>query len=336
MLLGVIVCWGYWFGSQKLAYVPRLRIGLNAYSGSEYMIVAKKLHLFRKHGLRVQLVEFGSLGDVQQAFEWGQIDAMVCNLIDVMVVLQKNKSIKAQIVFIPSYPKPQRSYQLLVQPSIHTIQDLKGQKVGVEINSMGGFVLQRAMRSGFCTFKDIELYPVDPTAYCNFVTKKQLAAVVAYPPYSEALLEPPLNLHCLYSTEDWPKEMKLNVLLIRNSALEKFHKDLKNFVAAWDNILNEIKQNWDKSLRFLARHCALPLPEADRILSAIEPLSLEDQVRLFNRYKYLIYVVNIISAELLKNNNLYSDANALTFSTLFNPVLFQQFLKVPNEKVFSF
>ena len=45
---------------RRASRVPVLRIGISAYAGREYFILAYKKHFFEKAGIHVKIVEFGS------------------------------------------------------------------------------------------------------------------------------------------------------------------------------------------------------------------------------------------------------------------------------------
>ncbi|MDR0647295.1 MAG: ABC transporter substrate-binding protein [Puniceicoccales bacterium] len=302
------ICW--------MRYIPTIRLGLNASSGFEYFILAKKAKFFKRAGLRVQLIEFGSFSDVQQAFEWGQIHGMVCNLIDVMIIQQKNKALAPKIILIPSYATPEAACHVLVDKSIQNMIDIRGQCIGGEINSFGGFVLLKALKSVALSMHDVKLRFVDPTAFETFIQKQKVQGVIAYPPYSIHLMKNATQCHSIYSTAHWPKEMKLNVLVMNQNVLQRHAKGFRKFIANWDNLLDLYKSNPELGNTYLSHHLSVSKNRSEKIFNAVIPLKLGEQVQLFTFNKYLTGVIETINAEFLANNNL--SAKDINFDEVFD------------------
>ncbi|MDR2396894.1 MAG: ABC transporter substrate-binding protein [Puniceicoccales bacterium] len=284
--------------------IPTIRLGLNASSGFEYFILAKKAKFFKRAGLRVQLIEFGSFSDVQQAFEWGQIHGMICNLIDVMLIQQRNKVLTPKIILIPSYATPEAACHVLVDKSIKSMIDIRGKCIGGEINSFGGFVLLKALKSVALSMRDVKLRFVDPTAFETFIQKQKVQGVIAYPPYSVHLMKNSTHYHSIYSTTHWPKEMKLNVLVMNQNILQKHAKGFQKFIANWDNLLDLYKSNPELGNTYLSHHLSVSRNKSEKIFNAVVPLKLEEQVKLFTFNKYLTGIIETINSEFLANNNL--------------------------------
>ncbi|MDR0392932.1 MAG: ABC transporter substrate-binding protein [Puniceicoccales bacterium] len=283
---------------------PTIRLGLNASSGFEYFILAKKAKFFKRAGLRVQLIEFGSFSDVQQAFEWGQIHGMICNLIDVMMIQQRNKVLAPKIILIPSYATPEAACHVLVDKSIKNMIDIRSKHIGGEINSFGGFVLLKALKSVALSMCDVKIHSVDPTAFETFIQKQKVQGVIAYPPYSVHLMKNFTDYHSIYSTAHWPKEMKLNVLVMNQNVLQKHAKGFQKFIANWDNLLDLYKSNPELGNTYLSHHLSVSKNRSEKIFNAVVPLKLGEQVQLFTFNKYLTGVIETINAEFLANNNL--------------------------------
>jgi NitT/TauT family transport system substrate-binding protein len=298
VLLGAI----YWVLMQT-CNVPVLRIGISAYSGREYFILAYKQGFFEKAGMHVKIVEFGSLEDAQQAFEWHQIDGIVCSLVDAMVIHQKAGVENPKIVLISSFHRPEFACHLMTKTNIRKLSEVRGKKIGVEINSFGGYVLAKALASEGLTLSDVNIVPMDPTAAFTFLTHERVDGVVTYPPFSKPLKER-MAIHSLYSTAHWPKEMQLNVLLMSSKALCFHLTHLRRFVKLWDDLLDLYKNNSEYYNHLLALHYSVSDKEARESFGAVYPLSIGEQIPLFCSNRYVLDVMNDIKDKVLLNNNL--------------------------------
>lgn len=316
----------YWI-LKRACRVPILRIGISAYSGREYFILAYKKHFFEKAGVHVKIVEFGSLEDAQQAFEWHQIDGMVCSLVDAMVVRQKAGVEDPKIVLISSFHRKDFACQLMSKNNIRKLAELRGKRIGVEINSFGGYVLAKALASDGLSFKDVNIVPMDPTAAFTFLTHGRVDAVVVYPPFSNELKKKKLELNALYSTTSWPKEMQLNVLLMSTKALKLHLPYLRRFVRHWDDLLDLYEDNSEHCNRMLATYYSISEEEAKERFNAVYPLSIGEQIPLFCFNRYILDVINDISNEVLLNNNLQKTDSSDSFDKIFDISLLHQSMK---------
>lgn len=306
---------------QYLEYKPLFKIGINACSGAEYLLIALEQKYFEKAGLRARFVEFGSLQDVQQAFEWQQIEAMICPFVDAMVMQCKSTIYKPKVILFTSFTKKQFSWRLMAGVNIKSIKDLQGKKIGIEINSFSNYVLCRALQSVGLSMQDVIVVPVDPTAHVAFLQDKKVDCVVTYWPFCNDLKNLNEELHCIYSTEDWPREMKLNVLLVQQQTLNFFRRNLIKFIGLWDEILSIYKQ------KFVSCHTMINptnSPDYHASLKTIYPLVLSDQIPLFCNNRCILDLMEDIKSEMLMHNHLGCDTK---FELMFDPSIIRNSLK---------
>lgn len=308
---------------KRACRAPVLRIGISAYAGREYFILAYKKHFFEKAGIHVKIVEFGSLEDAQQAFEWRQIDGMVCSLVDAMVVRQKAGVIDPKIVLISSFHRQNFACHLMTKPNVRKLSELRGKRIGVEINSFGGYVLAKALESDGLSLKDVNIVPMDPTAAFTFLKHERVEGVIIYPPFSEQLKKK-MELNSLYSTASWPKEMQLNVFLMSSKAL-KFHlPNLRRFVKLWDVLLDLYENNSEYCNHLLALHYYISDEKAKKLFDAVYPLSIGEQIPLFCSNRYVLDVMGDITDKVLRNTNLQKTDSSESFNNIFNISLLHQ------------
>ena len=315
--LSVGACWII----QYIEYRPTFKIGINAHSGSEYLQIALEKKYFEKAGLRVRFVEFGSLQDVQQAFEWEQIDAVICPFVDAMVMQCKSDSYDSKIILFTSYDRSQFTWDLMARSTIKSVKDLKGKKVGVEINSFSNYVLCRALRTQGLSLQDVELVHVDPTAHLTFLQNEKVDCVVTYWPFSNDLNALGDELHSIYSTQEWPREMKLNVLLVQQNKLEFFGKYLSRFIGKWDEILSIYKREYS---HYHSSVSFMNFPDYYAPLRIIHPLPLSEQISLICNNRYILDLMENIKTEMLMYNQL--DYNA-PFESIFDSSVIRNSLK---------
>ncbi len=312
------------FVNEYTQYRPTLRIGVNSYTGAEYLQIARKENFFKRCGIHVKIVEFGSLEDIQQAFEWHQIDGMMCTLVDAMVIRQKNNLHNPKVILIPSYPRKNNACHLMVKPNIKKLQDLKGKRIGVEINSYGGYILCKILKSIDLSLKDITVIPIDPTAASTFLTHDRIDGVIVYRPFINTL---PSDTHSIFSTAQWPKEMQLNVLLMGEKAINYYNERLYQFVSYWDELLDFCDRNPERCYQWLGTHHYISKEEASSLLKSVHPLRIEEQLPLFCLNRYILDILSNINTEMLTNTNLQTLSNSDTLDSIFDASFIQKTLK---------
>lgn len=311
---------------KQACRVPELRIGISAYSGREYFILAHKKHFFEKAGIHIKIVEFGSLEDVQQAFEWRQIDGMVCSLVDAMVVRQKAGVEDPKIVLISSFHRPKFACHLMAKTNIRKLSDIRGKRIGVEINSFGGYVLAKALETEGISLKDVSVVPMDPTAAFTFLKHERVDGVVVYPPFLNQLTKR-MELNSIYSTIHWPKEMQLNVLLMSSKALKLHLSNLRRLVKLWDDLLDFYGNNTEYCNHLLALHYSISDEEARELFRAVYPLSIGEQIPLFCSNRYILDVMSDIKDKVLRNSNLQKINSNESFDNILDVSLLHQATK---------
>ncbi len=162
-----------------------LRIGLNAWPGYEFLYLAQEKGFYREAGVEVRLVEFNSLSDARHAYERGQIDGLGTTVVEV-IQARSQPGRNLQIVYVVDYSDG--ADVVLVKPSLTGKESLRGARVGVELGSLGIYVLVRALEEQGLTLQDITAISLDQLSMKAAFEQGELDAVVTYPPVSIAIM----------------------------------------------------------------------------------------------------------------------------------------------------
>ena len=119
-----------------------IRIGINAWPGYEFLYLAKVKGLFEQDGLDVQIVEFDSLSDGRRAYQRGNIDVLACTLIEHLQILN-NSDRSPRIGIVADFSNG--ADVAFAQPSVIEKKSIKGASVGLEIDSLGVYMLLRML-----------------------------------------------------------------------------------------------------------------------------------------------------------------------------------------------
>lgn len=205
-----------------------IRIGANVWPGYEAIFLARTKGFYELEGVRVELVEFGSLPDVRRAFERGQIDAMATTVIEVIQVREFSNR-RPQVFLISDYSDG--ADVVLGTDDVDSITALKGRKVGAEPASLGVFLLTRALEEHGLSLDDVKVMPMDQSNMRTALAEGRVDAIVTYPPVSARTQAD--GARVLFTSSEILHEV-VDVLSVDASILQHREADIAAIIRAWD------------------------------------------------------------------------------------------------------
>ncbi|OHE70508.1 MAG: hypothetical protein A2007_03270 [Verrucomicrobia bacterium GWC2_42_7] len=302
-----------------------LRIAINPWPGYELLFLAQEKGFFREQGLNVQLVEYGSLGDVQRSFEWGQVNGFACSLMDVLLA-KKQTNRNPKIVLITSFPTKE-SDVLLAHCDVNSITELKGKRIGLEYSSLGIYVLIRALEYSKMTLEDVKVVPCDPTSLEDLIDKGHVDAVICSPPYSVKIRENK-HFHSLFSNQDIPGEV-LDVIAFEEKVIHTRPNDIVKFLKVWERSVLYFQQHTEEAYELMARRENISLKDFEGLMANVTLLSLQQQVRLFRPTEGMKKMVHRIQKHSMRAGLI--GKTFLTENDLFAPELLESAIAETDE-----
>jgi NitT/TauT family transport system substrate-binding protein len=197
ILLAFFVC------GCKHAERPELRIAINPWLACEYLYLAREKGFFAEEGINVRLVEYSTLSDCRVAFETNQVDAMTGSLIEVLKARDNSKRLP-RVTLVTDYSNG--ADVILGRSDITSPAALKGKRVGLELGSLGVFMLARALERAGLKLSDVEMVSCAPDEMQAAIAGGIMDAVVTYPPTS-VHLEAGGKMRRLFSSAEIPGEV---------------------------------------------------------------------------------------------------------------------------------
>ncbi|QZA80463.1 ABC transporter substrate-binding protein [Deefgea piscis] len=256
---------------------PTLRVGINAWPGYEFIYLAQELGLYKKIGIDVKLIEFNSLSDARRAFERGQIDALGTTVIEVLQS-RENTDRSLQIVSVSDYSDG--ADLIIANKKIPDIKSLKGKTVGLELSSLGVYVLARALEKNGLTLNDLNLQSLNQQSLAEALQAGELDAIVTYPPTSIKLLANP-DFHTLFDTKAISGEV-LDVIAIDEQFIQQHPAAVKQFIAAFEAAYQYSLIHPDQAYAIMAAREGITADEFKHALNdGIKIISLAEQAAYF-------------------------------------------------------
>jgi NitT/TauT family transport system substrate-binding protein len=179
-----------------------LRLAMSPWPGYEFLYLAQEKGFFDKEGLNAHIVEYASLNDSRVAFESGHVNVLGCTLIEVLQARDHGRS--PQIVLVTDYSKG--ADVILARTNLASMAELKGRRVGLELGSLGTFMLARAQQRAGLNLYDVQTVSCLPDRMQAALAENRVDAVVAYPPVS-VVLEAGGQVRRVFSSAEIPGEV---------------------------------------------------------------------------------------------------------------------------------
>lgn len=221
-------------------------IAINPWPGYETLYLASERGIFEKHGLRVEIKEYSSLGDARRGFERGQIDGMACTLVEVLQAREQSAR-EPRVIMVADYSRG--ADVILAKPEIRGVGQLRGKRVGLELASLGSYMMSRAARLEGVNIKDVQLVPTDQSEMVDSARSGSLDAAVTYPPVSIQLQK--LGWRPIFDSNRIPGEV-LDVIAVDKTVLEAYPGFHRAFLASIEEALGYLAAHGTDAVELMA------------------------------------------------------------------------------------
>jgi NitT/TauT family transport system substrate-binding protein len=204
-----------------------LKIGYSDWPGWVAWEIAIEKNMFDKVGVDVQFEWFDYVASMD-AFAAGQLDAVTMTNGDALVT----GATGAQNVMILINDYSNGNDMIVGAPSINSITDLKGKKVGVEMGFVDHLLLLNGLEKAGMTESDVELVNVPTNETPQVLASGQVDAIGAWQPSSGQALELVPGSKPIYTSADEPG-LIYDVLAVSPSSLATHREEWKKVIDAW-------------------------------------------------------------------------------------------------------
>jgi len=243
--------------SPTLAPPVLMRIGVLPITDVVPFYVAEQQGYFLKQGLNIELVPASSAAERDQMMLTEQIDGQVNDLVATVLFNAKSPRIKVVRIALAASSKSANFWILTPKDSaIKSAQDLKGKEIAISQNSVIEYVTQRMLEREGLAPADIKTtsVPAIPTRL-QLVQQNQVAAATLPDPFASlAILQ---GAHIVVDDTKYP-EYSMSVITLRTDVLAKRANDVKQFLAAYDQAIADIRAKPDQFRNTLIERGRVP------------------------------------------------------------------------------
>lgn len=281
-LLGAVPALAWLASGCDFSAPASLRLGFNPWPGYELFMLAEQLGYYRQLGLDVQLVEFTSLGDSRRAFERQQIDVAAGTAVELLTAAYTLQQ-PVQAFFLTNISVG--ADYLIAQPQFASAADLKGRRVAVEPGSLNllllDLALQDAARSGTALkLQDLELVPMAQNSMPSAFVRREVEAVVVYPPVADELLRlVPERARILFDSGKTP-DFILDLLYASRASLEQRAGELARLVQGFEMARRYTQAHPDDAHARMAARTGRKRDDFERDMQGLKLVPLVEQSEL--------------------------------------------------------
>jgi len=248
-----------------------LRIGGNRWLGYAPFYLADERHQLQPNGLR--LVEYPNATGVLRGFRNGLLDAALLTLDEALTLQSSGYNLEVLLVTDISAGAD----ALFAKPPINTINELKGQRIGVENTALGAFMLSRILDKAGLGHGDIQVIDLPVHEHVSALRNNRIDAVISFASEGPALES--LGARPIFDSRLMPEEI-IDVLVIdRGKVTPEARAKIKQI---WFQNLQHWRNNRSQSDHYLHKRLGL---DAQSLNGTLQGLVMGDQALNFDLLK---------------------------------------------------
>ena len=226
------------------------------------IVVAQQENLFAKHGVNVEIIPVGSAPERDQLISTGQADAMVNELISVMLLNQDTLQVQA-VRYARTATSDQALFRILASAS-SGIQDpsgLSGVPVGVSQGTIIEYLTERLLQKEGLSGDQIQVLAVPKIPdRMSLLASGDMQAAMLPEPFSTLAVQQGASL---VLDDTIAPDLSFSVISFRKAMIDENPEAVKGFLAAVEDAVALINANPQDYAGLMVDQKLVPAPIAD-------------------------------------------------------------------------
>ncbi|WP_332671402.1 ABC transporter substrate-binding protein [Aromatoleum sp.] len=202
-----------------------LAVGVNPWIGYDPLVLARERALVDP--AQVKVVELSSSSQIVRNLHNGVLDAAALSLDEALRLAHDGAAIRIVAVLGASAGGD----AVLVRPTITTLSQLKGKRIGVEQSAGGALVLARLLQAAGLSHDEVSLLRIEASLQEGALRAGWIDAVVTFEPTKSRLQAE--GYRVLFDSTEMPDEL-IGVMVVRTAALAQRPDDVVALLAGWE------------------------------------------------------------------------------------------------------
>lgn len=269
-MLGGVLLLGVLGGCERSHDV---RIAAENWPGNAPLFLAHYLQYYDNPDYDVHIIELPTISGIERKLAAGEYDGVTLTLVE--AVMLKERGFDVEIVFPFDYSNGADGF--VAQREFKSIQELRGKRIGAELNSVSHYLLLQALEAGGLSARDVEIVNVPANQSAVAFAARDVDAVATWEPSLSAIIER-YDANLLFSSKEIPGQI-VDVLVLRRSTLRTYPQLADQLKSGWDRALDYYRDQDEDAVAIMAAVVCVPPDEFRHALSGIELLHSGDMAR---------------------------------------------------------
>lgn len=240
------------------------QVALNAWVGYALLHLAAELDYLSAREARLQ--EFPSNTASMMALVNGQVPAAALTLDELLQVREGGVDARAVLVFDESHGAD----VAMAHPSVTTLAQLRGRRVGVEATALGALMLARLLESAGLKAADVVKVPLTADQHVVAYERGEVDVVITFEPMASRLRG--LGAKVLLDSTSLPG-LIVDVLAVRADALQGQRGAWRQLLQAYFRAFDHWRDQPEVAARLMAPHQQL---SAEQVMQAFQGIAMLD------------------------------------------------------------
>jgi NitT/TauT family transport system substrate-binding protein len=248
-------------------YEPLLRIGTNVWPGYEFFYVAAARSLISAD--RIRMMAMPSATACIHALAAGTIEGAGLTLDEVLTARAEGIDLKVVAILDISMGAD----VLLANPSIATLQALRGKTIGVEQSAVGAVMLAAVLESAGLQREEVKILHLNVNQHLAAYESQRVDALITFEPVRSQLQG--RGLVQLFDSSLIPGRI-VDVLAVRSDAIRRSPRAIGELISAHFKLRNEFMLNPEPIAEVMMRRLRLAPIE---VIDSFKGIDLPDLAR---------------------------------------------------------
>jgi NitT/TauT family transport system substrate-binding protein len=207
----------------------RLGVAITSWPGYEYLYLAEQRRLGQRYGIDLRVQQYSSLEDQRLAYGRGDVEVIATQLPDAIAICHEVPKRCPELFLV--IDQSEGADVIISTSELADMRGLVGQKIGLERTVLAEYLLLRAFETKQVPFDEVRLIHEGPSALVSALSKGKVAAIVTYPPHSNAL-RVDSRYRILFSSAQIPGEI-VDVLAVNPAFAKRNPGMIRALVRTW-------------------------------------------------------------------------------------------------------
>jgi len=235
----------------------KLKIGSLTIEENLPILVAEKNGYFAAENIQVELVPFQSPVESQSAFQSGQLDGMITDILIAALLKSSGEDLRVTSIALGATPQEGR-FAIVASPKsdIKTVQDLKGKSIGISSNSIIEYVTDGLLQEGGVNPSEVKKTVVAKIPLrLEMLLNNQIDAITVPDPQISYTVAQGAKI----IAEDTKGEnLTQSVTIMTSKALNNKKDAISRFYKAYAKAVDAINQSPDQYKDLLVKNVNIP------------------------------------------------------------------------------